>query len=403
VNELPGGGKSRAGLASRLRDLPRSGIREVMDLAATIPNVIHLEVGEPDFPTPPHIVEAAVRAARDGYTKYTPSRGYLSLREALCEKLERQNKVSAAPNDVIFTVGGVGALFEAFMALVEPNDVVLIPDPGWPHTEAMVLLAGGRPVRYPLLLERGFEPDLQALEELATRTAAKAIYINSPGNPTGGVFGRATVEAICAIADRSGAYIVSDECYEAITFGTDHVSPASLLPERVFSAWSFSKTYAMTGWRAGYLLTPPGLGAEVTKIQEPVISCATGIVQKAAEAALIGPQECVSEMVSAYRDRRDLIVRLLEGTSLLLAVPQGAFYAMVDISAAGRDSRAFVRWLLTEKGVAVAPGSTFGPSADRAVRVSLASGRRSLAEGVGRLAEALGQQPRGVELAVSGR
>ncbi len=399
MTERPGA--ERQGLASRLEGLPRSGIREVMELAATVPNAIHLEIGEPDFPTPPHIVEAAVEAARGGFTKYTASRGIPSLREALCEKLERQNKVSANPNDVIFTVGGVAALFEAFMALVEPGDAVLIPDPGWPHTEAMIRLAGGTPVRYPLLPGRGFEPDLEALADLATRHSPKAIYVNSPGNPTGGVFGRATLEAMCAIADRSGAWLVSDEAYESLTFGIEHVSPASILPERTFSVFTLSKTYAMTGWRAGYLVTPPGLGAEVTKIQEPLISSPTAIVQKAAEAALRGPQDCVAEMATAYRERRDLVVNLLEGTGLLPAVPQGAFYAMIDISAAGQDSRSFARWLVTEKGVAVAPGSTFGPSADRAVRISLAAAPALLAEGVRRLAQALGQEVRPVDLPVS--
>ncbi len=377
-------------LASRLHDLPRSGIREVMELAATIPNVIHLEVGEPDFATPPHIVEAAARAARDGYTKYTPSRGFLSLREALSEKLEGRNRISAAPNDIVVTAGGITALFETFMALLEPGDAVLIPDPGWPSTEVMVRLIGGRPVRYRLVAGDGFEPDVTELEELARENDARVIYVNSPGNPTGGVFRRATVEAICAIADRTGAYLVSDECYEAITFGREHVSPASILPNRVFSAFSFSKTYAMTGWRVGYVVTPPGLGAELTKIQEPLLSCTSAIGQKAAEAALAGPQEFVAEMASAYHRRRDLVAGLLDGTGLLLSVPEGAFYALVDVTPSGTDSRAFVRRLLTEASVAVAPGSTFGPSTGRAVRLSLASDPESLTTGVGRLAGLLG-------------
>jgi aspartate/methionine/tyrosine aminotransferase len=397
---LSGEGRS---LASRLQDLPRSGIREVMELAATIPDVIHLEVGEPDFATPPHIVEAAARAARDGYTKYTPSRGFLSLREALSEKLERQNEVSASPSDIIVTAGGITALFEAFMALLEPGDVALIPDPGWPSTEVMVRLIGGRPVRYRLVPGDGFEPDLAELEELARANGAKAIYVNSPGNPTGGVFRRATVEAICAIADRTGAYLVSDECYEAITFGREHVSPASILPERVFTSFSFSKTYAMTGWRVGYAVTPPGLGAELTKIQEPLLSCTSAISQKAAEAALAGPQECVSEMALAYRGRRDLVTDMLDGTGLLLAVPEGAFYVLVDVTPSGTDSRAFVRRLLTDTSVAVAPGSTFGPSTDRAVRVSLASDRESLTRGIRRLAGALGFPGRTSEIVSVGQ
>jgi aspartate/methionine/tyrosine aminotransferase len=376
-------------LRDGLAKVPRSGIREVMELAAGVPGCIHLEVGEPDFPTPRHIVEAAAEAGRAGYTKYTPSRGYLSLREALAEKLKRANGLEVEPNDIVVTTGAVTALFEAVLATVEPGDVVLLPDPGWPNVEAMVLLVGGQPVRYPLLPDLGYEPDLDALRKMAVRMRPRAIYINSPGNPTGAVFSPETVRAICLIADQTGAIILADECYEAITFDAPHVSAATYLPQRTFTAYSFSKTYAMTGWRVGYLVTPPGLGEQMTKLQEPIISCATSVAQKAAEAALAGPQDCVKEMVAAYRLRRDRLVALLQHTDLLLTTPRGAFYAMVNVESAGMDVRSFVHRLVRQHGVAVAPGSTFGPSAAQAVRISLASDLASLEQGVERLMRAI--------------
>ncbi len=383
--------EQRLGLSQRIDRVPRSGIREIMDLAASIPGCIHLEVGEPDFATPPHIVEAAARAGRDGFTKYSPSRGYATLRDALSTKLAKANGLKVSPDDIVVTTGAVTALFEAIAALVEPGDVVLLPDPGWPNTEAMVMVCGARPVRYRLEPALGYGPDLDALRRLAKDVRPRVIYVNSPSNPTGAVFSRATIEGLCAIAAETGAALLSDECYEAITFDVEHLSPASILPERVFTAFSFSKTYAMTGWRVGYLVTPPGLGEPMTKLQEPVISCATGVSQKAAEAALSGPQACVSEMVTAYRTRRDLLVGILQPYGLLTTVPMGAFYAMVDVSAAGGDARTFARRLLAERSVAVAPGATFGTSSVQAVRISLAAAPSAIEEGAGRLLDMLRQ------------
>lgn len=378
-----------AGLATRIGAMPRSGIREVMELAATVPGVVHLEVGEPDFATPAHIVEAAVRAAREGYTKYTPSRGYLSLREALVAKLADRNGMTVSTDDIVVTTGGVTAVLEAILMLVDPGDAVLLPDPGWPNTEAMVALAGGRTVRYPLDRSAGFAPDLDALRRIARRERARVVYVNSPSNPTGAVFAQTVVQRLCALADELGLRIVSDECYESITFGPAHSSPGALVPERTYTAFSFSKTYAMTGWRVGYLVTPPGLGELAAKVQEPLISCASGISQKAAEAAVTGPQGGVEVMVAAYRERRDLAVRLLQPSGLLLARPEGAFYALVDISGSGQRSRDFVHDFVLRRGVAVAPGETFGPSTVSAVRLSLAASKEVLGTGIARLLDTL--------------
>jgi aspartate aminotransferase/aminotransferase len=371
--------------AQRAIDLPRSGIRAVMDLAATVPDVIHLEVGEPNFPTPAHIVEAGADAARAGYTKYTASRGYLSLREALVEKLRTMNEISSSVDQITVTSVAVKAMFDAFHAILDPRDTVLIPDPGWPNTEMMITLAGGRPVRYPLLAAARFEPDLDALRELALRERPKAIYLNSPGNPTGAVFTKGTIEAICAIAESVDAYVVSDECYEAITFDSPHHSPGAIAPERVLAAFSFSKTYAMTGWRVGYLVAPTDVSDVVVKITEPVISCASAVSQKAAEAALSGPQAIVGQMVAAYRMRRDAMVEALSATGLLATTPSGAFYVMADIGRSGLSGRDFALRLVRERGVAVAPGDTFGPAGRDLIRISLASDLASLEEGAKRI------------------
>jgi aspartate aminotransferase len=380
--------------AQRARDLPRSGIRAIMDLAATIPDVIHLEVGEPDFGTPSHIVEAAAAAARDGHTKYTASRGYPSLREAIVGKLQSTNGITATIDEITVTSGAVTALFEGFLAILEPGDVVLLPDPGWPNTEMMVTLAGGRAIRYPLLAESGFDPDLDTLRALATRERPKAIYVNSPSNPTGAVFTRLAIETICEIAATVDAYLVSDECYEAITFDRPHHSPAAIAPERCLTAFSFSKTYAMTGWRVGYLVAPAPISDVVVKLQEPVISCASAVSQKAAEAALVGPQECVVQMVDAYRDRRDAMVTILQGAGLLASAPAGAFYVMADVASSGLSGRDFALRLVRDRAVAVAPGDTFGPAGDDLIRISLASSMQALTEGARRtmdLVESVGR------------
>jgi len=383
------GGRHVIDLAARVDAMPRSGIREVMELAERVPEIIHLEVGEPDFPTPPHVVEAAARAARDGYTKYTPSRGFLSLREALAAKLAERNRMVVSPDDIVVTTGGVTAVLEAILLLVDPGAAVLLPDPGWPNTEAMVALAGGRPVRYPLDPGAAFAPDLEALGRIARREGARVVYVNSPSNPTGAVFGPAVVERLCNLAGEIGFWIVSDECYESITFGQPHLSPGAFAPERTFAAFSFSKTYSMTGWRVGYLVTPPGLGAMAAKVQEPLVSCAAAISQKAAEAALTGPQDDAEAMVTAFRERRDLAVGLLEPSGLLLARPEGAFYALVDVTPSGRPSRDYARDLVAERGVAVAPGDTFGPSTAGAVRLSFAVNGHALGAGIARLLDDL--------------
>src|SRR5947208_2757258 len=206
----------------------RSGIREVLDLATDRPGTLHLEIGEPDFPTPAHVVEAAARAAAEGYTKYTVNRGLVSLREAIRAKLAERNGIDAALEQIVVTAGGGNGLFEALLSLVEPGETILIPDPGWPNYEMMAAALHAVPLRYPLERSRGFEPDLDALAELARDPRAKVLLVNSPGNPTGSVWERRTLERVLEIAQERDLYLLSDEVYEAIVFEGEHFSPATL-------------------------------------------------------------------------------------------------------------------------------------------------------------------------------
>jgi aspartate/methionine/tyrosine aminotransferase len=378
--------------AQAIAAMRRSGIREVMDLALLRPDVLHLEVGEPDFATPDHIVEAAARAAADGFTKYTPNRGLPSLRDAICTKLSERNLIQAAPEQIVVTTGGVTALVETLLALVEPGEAILISDPAWPNYEMMAAVVGAVTLRYPLDRDADFAPDLDRLDELARDPRAKVIVVNSPGNPTGAVWPRATLEHVLEIARAHDLYVVSDEVYEEIVFEGEHFSPASIDEDgRVATVFSCSKTYAMTGWRLGYVVATQGLADVIAKVQEPVISCATAVAQKAAEAALTGPQQCVAEMRAAYKQRRDVTAAALTGAGLLVSEPRGAFYILADVGRATQDTYAFSRWLVVEHGVAVAPGETFGPSGAGLVRLSLATAAPVLEHGVARLARAVGE------------
>jgi len=369
-------------LAEGVVRAPGSGIRQIMNLAIQMQDVRHLEVGEPDFPSPPHVIEAAAEAARSGYTKYTDNAGLLSLREAISAKLLRVNGDRVAPERITVTNGAVSGLMAAVMAVAQAGDEVLLPDPGWPNYTLMCRSLGVQPVPYPLRPQNGFLPDPEELATLVT-SRTTAIMLNTPSNPTGAVFPEGTIRAIVEVASRHDLWIISDEVYEQIVFEGSHVSPAQLDGDgRVIRAFSFSKTYAMTGWRVGYMVSPPGVTEVLTKLQEALISCVGGVNQKAAEAALCGPQDCVAAMCATYRRRRDLLVRRLEGTGLLAAVPHGAFYAMLDISGVTQDTYDFAIRLLHDEGVAVAPGETFGPSGRGLIRIALCASDETIDRGV---------------------
>ena len=369
--------------------MSHSGIREISNIAITKPGTVRLDVGQPNFRTPEHIAEAGRRAIAEGFTFYTHTQGLLGLRERLVAKLQRVNGYTVTPEQIASACGGVGAIAAAMAAILEPGDEILLPDPGWPNYRMMPPWLGARSVFYPLRPDGDFLPDLEHLERLVS-PATRALVVNSPGNPTGAVFPRPVVEALADFAVRHDLWLISDECYDQILFEGEHVSPASFLTDgRVISIYTFSKTYAMTGWRLGYAVGDAKLIDTVTKVLESTTSGPSTIAQKAAEAALDGPQDCVTEMVAAYAHRRDLAVDLLEEAGLLVSIPHGAFYIMADVSAAGMGSREHALRLVAERGVSVAPGTAFGRVAERAVRISLASSDEDLREGIGRLAEAV--------------
>jgi len=375
-------------LAAGPAEMAHSGIREIANEAIRTPGTIRLDVGQPDFPTPQHIKDAGKRAIDENKTFYTHTQGLLSLRDKLVAKLARVNGIKTTPENIACGPGGVGAIAATLAAVVEQGEEVLLPDPGWPNYRMMLPWLGVRGVYYPCPPEFGFHPDLDAVEKLIT-PRSKVLVVNSPNNPTGAVYPPATIKALIELAQKHNLWLLSDECYDQILLDGSWASPASVAPDdpRIATVFTFSKTYSMTGWRIGYVTGSAELIDTATKVLESNSSCVSTVTQVAAEAALVGPQNCVAEMVAAYRRRRDLVVDLLQEAELLIAKPTGAFYIMADVSPRGLPAREFAFALLRQRGVSVAPGTAFGEVAGGAVRISLASSDADLREGVTRLAE----------------
>lgn len=360
--------------------------------------VLHLERGEPDFETPSHVVEALAAAARAGETHYPDSRGSMPLRERLVAKLGQENGLACEPDDVVVTVGGTHGLFIAFQALLAPGDELLVLSPHWMAIPKLVAFCDGAryrtfPFYLPLLRGEWTSDRLASELRAALRPETRGIYLNTPNNPTGVVLGREHLQAIAEVAVEKNLWVVSDEAYEHLLFdGQRHVSPGSLpgMRERTVSVFTFSKSYAMTGWRIGYVASP----AELRPIMGPLLSFYTthGVfpaVQSAALAALTGPQDAVETMRRAYEDRRDLLLQTLAGQDAIrVPKPQGAFYVFADVAEAqaGRDIWALIdEWLAL--GVAVLPGTAFGPEYGNWVRLSLATRREDIGEAGRRLRE----------------
>jgi aspartate aminotransferase/aminotransferase len=361
----------------------------MLDAAAVYPDAIHLEIGQPDFPTPPHVIEAAVRAARYAYTGYTANAGMYELREAVVVKLARENGLRVAPENVIITIGAMEAVYSAMAITLDPQDEILIPDPGYGNFVMASSLLHGKPRRFPTLPERDFAPDFDALEGLVNERT-KMLLINSPCNPTGAVYTEQTLRACLDFCQRHDLYLLSDETYDRLVFEGEHISPAKWDTEgRVISTFTVSKTYSMTGWRVGYAVADERLIAAMVKIQEPIVSCVNTVAQHAAIAALLGPQDCVQEMLAHYRRRRDLAVRHAQEQGLTVSYPHGAFYMLVDISEQPYGSLDFCRGLLEAEHVALGPGCAFGELCDRYVRISLCASEEALTEGINRLARYL--------------
>lgn len=373
--------KDRDSVAS----MPRSGIREIMDLAWKTPHCLHLEVGEPDFGTPEHIREGGVRAIQEGKTRYTPNAGIPELRAALADKIRRVNGYEVEAQQIIVSAGAVEAIYASLVTMLSPGDEILLPDPGWPNFRMMADLLSANIVYYPLRPENGFLPDPRDIAKRIT-SRTRVLLVNFPSNPLGSVPSEDLLKQLYEVAQIHDLWIVSDECYDQIVF--EGVSPSPAVNDtdgRVISTYSFSKTYAMTGWRVGYAAVPQRVADTLSKVQEPLISCVSGPAQYAALSALEGPQGCVTEMVNAYRSRRDAALTACDERGLTYLVPQGAFYLWVSIE--HRDSLTFALDLVAKKKVAIAPGSAFGENGNGWVRISLANNADSVVKGVHAIAD----------------
>lgn len=375
---------------TNLGSIAQQAQREAEARGLTLPPPLRLHIGEPGFRTPEHINQAAITALQTEPMTYGPPTGWLWLRELLAAKVARVNGYRVGPEQTAVTVGGTGAVLLAMLATVGPGDEVLIPDPYWPQYKMQLATCGATGVSYTLDPANEWLPDVAQMEKLLT-PRTRMLIINSPANPTGAVFPRQLVEQLLAFALRHDLYLLADECYDELIFEGEHISPASLLtPEEfeqgnVICVYTFSKTYAMTGWRIGYVVTSTELLKTIARVVDASYTNVSTIAQKGAAAALTGPQDCVVEMREGYRRRRDLAVKILHEQGHYLYTPHGAFYLLIAIQqGAGEHStgREIAQRLLRERNVTVAPGSSFGKVAEHFVRVSLAGAETEIAQGL---------------------
>jgi aspartate/methionine/tyrosine aminotransferase len=354
-------------------------------------DIVHLHLGEPDFETPGHVIEAAARAMAEGHTHYAPPLGLPRFREAVAVDAARRRGVTVSPESVVITPGAKPIMAFAMLALVDPGEEVIVPDPGFPIYESMARFVGGRPVSLPLRAADGFRVDLDELGSLIT-SRTRLIVINSPQNPTGAVLTRTDVEGIAALALSRDLIVLADEVYGRIVHEGEHHSILAVegMAERTIVLDGLSKSHAMTGWRLGWGIVPRSLITAFERLLINTVSCTATFAQIAGAAALEGPQGTVEAMVAELRARRDLVV---SGLSALPGVwaptPSGAFYAFPDVSETGMTGRQLADRLLEEAGVSVVAGDAFGAQGRSSVRVSYANSQANLRIALARMAELL--------------
>lgn len=377
-------------VAQKVADLELSATDEVDNIVkrmrrSGIDDIISLGGGEPCFDTPPNIQDAATRALRAGKTKYEPTAGDYELRVEIGKKLKRGNGIDASPEDIIVTPGGKFALYLAFQAVLEAGDRVMVIEPAWVSYKSMAQLAGAGVVSVDCAEADGFQPDLDAIGA-AMDDSVKFIVVNTPCNPTGAVFDASTLRGIAEIAQHHGALILSDECYEALLYDGKHYSPASEF-DNVVTVNSFSKTYAMTGWRLGYLTGPKQVLDGMIKIYQHSATCVTAFAQAGATEALTSDaaQRASEQMVAGYKARCDLMVELLDRSEFFECVaPHGAFYCFPSYTL-DRPSLEFATELLEEAHVATVPGSAFGQCGEGFLRLCYSTSKENIVEAFDRM------------------
>jgi len=374
--------------SKRLAAIKESAIRRIIDLAAKRKDVIHLEQGEPSFSTPRHITDAAISAMRDGFTHYGPTKGLPELREAVARKLANENNLPVdGPEDVLVVSGTQEAMFLAALTFLDHGDEALVFEPFYPAYPEETLIAGAKPVVISLSEEEDYEMKFDRLQRYVT-DKTKMIWLNSPANPTGHVFSERDLKAVARVSMENDLIVFADEIYEKLVYdGAEHVSIGSLpgMHDRVITVNGFSKSYAMAGWRVGYVSAQRELLDQMNKLHYYAVLCPSSVAQKAALAALNGPQNCVDEMVREYDQRRRVIMDGLKRIGLPYLVPKGAFYVFPDVTKFGNDDEAIAEVLLKEHGVAVVPGSGFGETCRGHIRISFSTPIAELQEGIRRL------------------
>jgi aspartate aminotransferase len=386
-------------LASRMERLGTETAFEVLAKAKALEaqgrSIIHLEIGEPDFSTPEHIVEAGCKALRDGYTHYTPAPGIPALREAIAADASKRRGMEFSPEDVVVTPGGKPVMFYALLALVDEGDEVIYPNPGFPIYESMIRFAGGKAVPIQMEEARSFSLDVEKLCEMIG-PQTRMVVLNSPHNPTGGVLSRADLEAIAeAVLRQPETLVLADEIYSRMLYEGEHTSIASLpgMRERTIVLDGFSKIYAMTGWRLGYGLLPHELVAPVVRLLINSASCTAAATQMAGVAALTGSQAPSEAMVEEFRRRREVIIRGLNAIPKLSAkTPHGAFYAFPNVTETGMTSRQMADLLLNEAGVAALSGTAFGAYGEGYIRLSYANSVEQIEEALDRIRRTLAER-----------
>jgi len=369
---------------------PASGIRYMFDLAAQYDDLINLGVGEPNFETPNHIKEIAKKAIGEGFTHYVANAGILKLRQAITDKYKRELRLEYTAENVMITVGAMEAIILTLVTIINPGDEVIVTNPCYPNYLGQIMMVGGKVVSVPIYEENEFKLQPEDLEKAIT-SKTKAIFLNSPNNPVGAVLNKKDIEALAEVINKYNLVVISDEVYEKIIFeGQPHFSMAQIseVKDKIVIINSFSKTYAMTGWRIGYAIGKKEIISRMPKLQEGLTSCVSSFIQRAALAAVNGPQVVVEKMVTDYSRRRDILINGLNAIPGIQCMKSpGSFYAFPNIKAFGKASFDFAVKLLKGAGVVGVPGSAFGSMGEGYLRFSFANSDENLREAIRRIAE----------------